>query len=83
MADYAQSQQDPMYGQGKLTLGMPESVLLVRGTNLHTSVGINGSIKKGGDGGLAHAAENIARWRTYLPEDCVKSMMNHGWHWST
>lgn len=31
---------------------------------------------------MTRAAENIARWNAYLPEECVKSMMNHGWHWS-
>ena len=31
---------------------------------------------------IAHAAEIIAEWMTYLPEDCVKAMVNDGWHWS-
>ena len=28
----------------------------------------------------ARAAENIAEWRKYLPEDCVNSMVRAGWH---
>ena len=28
----------------------------------------------------ARAAENIAEWRKYLPEDCVNSMVKAGWH---
>jgi len=31
---------------------------------------------------ISHAAEIIADWMTYLPEDCVKAMVNDGWHWS-
>jgi hypothetical protein len=30
-----------------------------------------------------HAAKNVAEWRTYLPEDCVASMVLDGWHWTT
>jgi hypothetical protein len=82
MTDYAQSQRDPMYRQRKRTRYVRESASLVPGENLHSGVGTNGSIKKGG-AGLAHAAENISRWKTYLPEECIKSMMNDGWHWST
>jgi hypothetical protein len=26
------------------------------------------------------AAENIAEWRKYLPEDCVNTMVKAGWH---
>jgi hypothetical protein len=29
------------------------------------------------------AAQNIAAWREYLPEDCVAAMIADGWHWST
>jgi hypothetical protein len=29
------------------------------------------------------AAENVAAWRTYLSEDCVIAMVNHGWDFST
>lgn len=28
----------------------------------------------------ARAAENIAEWRKYLPEDCVNAMVKAGWH---
>jgi hypothetical protein len=28
----------------------------------------------------ARAAENIAGWRKYLPEDCVTAMVKAGWH---
>jgi hypothetical protein len=28
----------------------------------------------------ARAAENIAEWREYLPEDCVNAMVKVGWH---
>jgi hypothetical protein len=32
---------------------------------------------------MARAEANIAQWMTYLPEDCVRAMVDHGWHWST
>lgn len=28
----------------------------------------------------ARAADNIAEWRKYLPEDCVNAMVKAGWH---
>jgi hypothetical protein len=31
----------------------------------------------------ARAVVNIATWRGYLPEDCVKAMIRDGWHLST
>jgi hypothetical protein len=31
---------------------------------------------------LARAAENIRLWRSYLPEDCVETMIRMGWHLS-
>jgi hypothetical protein len=34
-------------------------------------------------GATARAATNIADWMTYLPKECVKAMVNDGWHWST
>jgi hypothetical protein len=34
------------------------------------------------DATIARAAAIIAEWTTYLPEDCVKAMVNDGWHWS-
>jgi len=30
----------------------------------------------------ARAAENIRVWRTYLPQDCVDTMIEMGWHLS-
>jgi len=30
----------------------------------------------------ARAAENIRIWRSYLPEDCVQTMIEMGWHLS-
>ena len=35
------------------------------------------------DATVARAAAIIAEWMTYLPQDCVKTMVSHGWHWST
>ena len=31
----------------------------------------------------ARATAKIADWMTYLPKDCVKAMVNNGWHSST
>jgi len=31
----------------------------------------------------SRAAAIITDWMTYLPKDCVKAMVNSGWHWST
>ncbi len=31
----------------------------------------------------ARAVANIREWRSYLPEACVKSMIDDGWQWST
>lgn len=31
----------------------------------------------------ARATAKIADWMTYLPKDCVKAMVDNGWHWST
>jgi hypothetical protein len=30
-----------------------------------------------------NAAQTIAVWRSYLPEDCVATMIKMGWHRST
>jgi hypothetical protein len=54
----------------------------VRNATACSSVALNGSVNHDGDA-LARAAENVARWKTYLSEECVKAMMNAGWHWST
>jgi len=29
------------------------------------------------------AATTIETWLSYLPTDCVRSMVERGWHWST
>jgi hypothetical protein len=42
---------------------------------------IEASVRRN-DAMIAHAAAIIAEWMTYLPEDCVKAMVNDGWHWS-
>jgi len=33
--------------------------------------------------GAARSAENIMRWRSYLPEDCVTTMVRMGWDQTT
>jgi hypothetical protein len=38
---------------------------------------------KRNDATVARAAAIIAEWMTYLPQDCVKTMVREGWHWST
>jgi len=47
-----------------------------------TSVALNGSVMRN-DPGLARAAANVARWKTYLPQVCISTMMSDGWHWTT
>jgi hypothetical protein len=32
---------------------------------------------------VARSEENILRWRSYLPEDCVKTMIAMGWDVTT
>ena len=59
-----------------------KTVDLVQDLNACTSVAMSGSVKRNG-ARLAHAAENVAGWKKYLPEECVRAMMNAGWHWST
>jgi len=55
------------------------SVLL---RHLGVSAGmVEASIRRN-DATISRAAEIIAEWMTYLPEDCVKAMVNDGWHWS-
>ena len=31
----------------------------------------------------ARAVANMREWRSYLPEACVKAMIEDGWQWST
>lgn len=59
-----------------------ESSDFVRNATACSSVALNGSVNHDGDA-LARAAENVARWKIYLSEECVRAMMNAGWHWST
>jgi hypothetical protein len=40
---------------------------------------VEASIRRN-DATISRAAEIIADWMTYLPEDCVKAMVNDGWH---
>ncbi len=42
---------------------------------------IEASIRRN-DATIARAGASIAEWMTYLPEDCVRAMVNDGWHWS-
>jgi hypothetical protein len=35
------------------------------------------------DAATTHWAKNILLWITYLPHDCVQSMIRMGWHDST
>jgi hypothetical protein len=34
-------------------------------------------------GATARAVDTIVDWMSYLPRNCVKSMVRDGWHWST
>jgi hypothetical protein len=56
-------------------------VALLRGLGVGSDV-VEASIRRN-DAIVARAAEIIAEWTTYLPEDCVKAMVSDGWHWST
>jgi hypothetical protein len=35
------------------------------------------------DADTARSKENIAQWKTYLPEDCAKTMIEMGWDVTT
>jgi hypothetical protein len=56
-------------------------VALLKGLGVGSDV-VEASIRRN-DAIVARAAEIIAEWTTYLPEDCVKAMVSDGWHWST
>jgi len=32
---------------------------------------------------VARAAANVEAWMTYLPRDCVRTMVLEGWQWTT
>jgi hypothetical protein len=49
---------------------------------LKPDLGMAGSIAKINAASL-RASENVATWKTYLPEACVAAMISDGWHWST
>jgi hypothetical protein len=70
------------YAQSHQAEYVRKPIDFVQSSTANTSVAMNGSVKRNG-AGMARAAENIARWKTYLPEECVRAMMNAGWHWST
>jgi hypothetical protein len=42
---------------------------------------VEASIRRN-DATILRAAAITAEWASYLPEDCVKAMVNDGWHWS-
>jgi hypothetical protein len=35
------------------------------------------------DAKAAHSRENIAQWSSYLPDDCVRTMIEMGWDITT
>jgi hypothetical protein len=35
------------------------------------------------DDGVARSEENILRWMSYLPEDCIRTMIAMGWDVTT
>jgi len=41
------------------------------------------SITMRSDADRARAANNVRQWRSYLPEDCVNTMIQMGWDLST
>jgi hypothetical protein len=70
------------YAQGYQAANARKPSGFARNATTFSSVALNGSVNHHGDA-LARAAENVARWKTYLSEECVRAMMNAGWHWST
>jgi hypothetical protein len=70
------------YAQSQRAAYVRQPMEFVHGSTATTSVAMNGSVERNG-AAMARAAENVARWKTYLPEECVRAMMNAGWHWST
>ncbi len=49
----------------------------VRGVALEIDVTLPGSASRS-DSDIAHAAENVLQWTTYLPRDTVKVLVEHG-----
>jgi hypothetical protein len=56
--------------------------VLLQELGVDTSAAPTGSINQNAIA-TARATAKIADWMTYLPKDCVKAMVNNGWHWST
>jgi len=56
--------------------------VLLQTLGADTSAAATGSINQNAIA-TARATAKIADWMTYLPKDCVKAMVNNGWHWST
>jgi hypothetical protein len=81
MTDYAQSQLDLIEVFTWPPVRQPDMQSETT-PSADTSVALNGSIMRN-DPGLAKAAANVARWKTYLPQGCISSMMSEGWHWTT
>ena len=67
---------------GQADVGALPSITVEQRPSADTSVALNGSVLLN-DPGLARAAANVARWKTYLPQDCISAMMSEGWHWTT
>lgn len=38
---------------------------------------------QGSEADIAHSENNILRWMSYLPEDCIRTMVLMGWDHST
>jgi hypothetical protein len=70
------------YAQGYQAASVRKVSGYVRNATACSSIAVNGSVNHKSEA-LARAAENVARWKTYLSEECVRAMMNAGWHWST
>jgi hypothetical protein len=70
------------YAHGFQAVYARKSMDFVQDSASPTSVAVNGSVGRN-DAAMARAAENVARWKTYLSDECVRAMMNAGWHWST
>src|SRR5450755_1909737 len=50
----------------------------VKALAVEMNVNLPGSSKRN-DADIARSAENVLEWMTYLPKDCVKVMVEHGW----
>jgi hypothetical protein len=95
MTHYAQSQLDlievftwpplrqpEMQSETTPFADLPKNPAVENRPSTDTSVALNGSVLRD-DPALARAAANVARWKKYLPQDCITAMMSGGWHWTT